>query len=159
MFFHFNTQGTSIDIPNFLPKWITWCMNTLRIRHCSYWSLEPVLSGVVHRELLSTIFVFSVDDPFPDLPNFPPNGQLGLGMRYGEEMWFILKLRTCTIRCATYGTSINDFRFFGERSFSWSLKISPKWISLSRNTLRRWEKDNVEAKNMYFHLTYIVNLN
>ena len=24
--------------------------------------------------------------------------------------------------------------------------------------LRRWEKDHIEAKNMYFHLTYLGNL-
>ena len=52
-------------------------------------------------ELLSTILAFSVNDTFPDLPNFPRNGQLGLGTRYGEEMRIMLKLTTCTFRFAT----------------------------------------------------------
>ena len=27
-----------------------------------------------------------------------------------------------------------------------------------KNTLRRWDKDHTEAKNMYFHMTYLGNL-
>ena len=34
-------------------------------------SLQPVLSNALHWEPLSTIFVFSVNDHLPDLPNFP----------------------------------------------------------------------------------------
>ena len=69
-------------------------------------------------EILKTIFAFSVNDPLPDLPNFPRNGLLGLGACYGEEIRFILQLRTCIFRCATKGTTINDFSFYGERPFT-----------------------------------------
>ena len=37
-------------------------------------ALEPVHSGALHMELLSMILAFSVNDPLPDLPNFPGNG-------------------------------------------------------------------------------------
>ena len=60
-------------------------------------------------ELLSTNLVFSVNDPLPDVPNFSQNEQLSLGTRYGAEIRIILKLGTCIFRCATEGTSINDF--------------------------------------------------
>ena len=109
------------DIPNFFNE-----MDNLVYEHptekrrSSYWSLEHVLSGALHRELLSKILVFSVNEPFPDVLNFPPNGKLGLGMRYGDEMRILLKLRTCFFTCATYGTSINDFSFFPD--LQWFLR-------------------------------------
>ena len=56
------------------------------------------------------------------------------------------------------GNPINDFSFFGERPFTWSPKDPPKWITRSKNTLRKGEKDHIEAKNMYFYLTYLGNL-
>ena len=82
---------------------------------------------------------------------------IGVRTRYGDEIRIILKLRTCTFTWTRLGTSINDFSFFCERPFTWSPKLSPKWITRSRNTLRRWEKDHLEAKNMYFHLAYLGN--
>ena len=42
---------------------------------------------------------------------------------------------------------INDFSFFGERPFTWSPKIFPKWITRSRNTLtqmRPWSYSSLE---------------
>ena len=74
----------------------------------SYWSLEPVLSGALHMEPLSTILVFSVN-PFLVHPIFSQNGQLGLGTRYGAEKRIILKLGTCIFRYATEGNTIKDF--------------------------------------------------
>ena len=52
-----------------------------------------------------------------------------------------------------------------EASYTCSRKsVSQDKISLfagswkfSENTLRRWEKDYIEAKNMYFHLAYLGN--
>ena len=64
------------------------------------------------------LFLMVEFDPLPDLPNLCRNGQIGLGTRYGEEKRFTLKLTACTLKCATYGTSINDFGSFGERSFT-----------------------------------------
>ena len=43
-------------------------------------------------------------------------------------------------------------------TFTLSPKVSPKWITRTKNKLRRWEKDHIEAKNMFFHLTYLGNL-
>ena len=40
-------------------------------RKGSYCSLEPVFSRALHREPLSTILTFSVNDPLPDLQIFP----------------------------------------------------------------------------------------
>ena len=60
-------------------------------------------------EPLSTILFFSVNDTVLVLPIFSQNVQLGLGTRYGAEIRIILKLGTCIFRCATEGTSINDF--------------------------------------------------
>ena len=60
-------------------------------------------------EPLSIILVFSMNDPLLVLPIFSQNGQLGFGTRYGAEIRIILKLGTCIFRCATEGTSINDF--------------------------------------------------
>ena len=37
-------------------------------------TLQPVLSSALHWEPLSTILAFSVNDPLPDLPNFPGSG-------------------------------------------------------------------------------------
>ena len=56
------------------------------------------------------------------------------------------------------GNLNNDFSFFGERPSIWSPKVSPTWITRSRNILRKWEKDHIEAKNMYILLTYLGNL-
>ena len=42
-----------------------------------------------------------------------------------------------------------------KRPFTWSPKVPTKWITRSKNTLRRWEKDHIEVKNMYFHLAYL----
>ena len=52
-------------------------------------------------EPLSTILVFSVNDPLPVLPNFSQNGQVGLGTHYGEAIRIILKIVTCIFMCAT----------------------------------------------------------
>ena len=60
-------------------------------------------------EPLSAILVFSVNDPLLVLPIFSHNGQLGLGTRYGAEIRIIFKLGIGIFRCATEGTSINDF--------------------------------------------------
>ena len=127
-------------------------MNTLRKkRHCSNWSLEPLLSCALRRDLQFTIFVFSVDDTFPHHPNPTRNGYHVLGTRYGEEKRFILKHRTCTFMCATYGNSINDFSSFGERPFTWSPKYFPKCVTWSRNTLRRKDKFQIQANSLYSH--------
>ena len=40
-------------------------------RKVSYWGLEPVFSGEIHMEPLTTILAFSVNDTFPDLQIFP----------------------------------------------------------------------------------------
>ena len=57
----------------------------------------------------------------------------------------------------TLGTSINDSTFFSERPFTLTPKFSQKWITRCKNTLRRWGKDDIEAKNMDFHLAYLGN--
>ena len=109
-------------------------------------------------EPLSTILVFSVKDPLPVLPKFSHNGQLGLGTRYGEEIRMFLKLATCIFRCATEGTSINDFSF-SEKDHLPDLRIFlPKWITWSMNTLQRKDKVHIEAQNLYFQGCYIENL-
>ena len=61
--------------------------------------LEPVFSSALHREPLSTVLGFLVNDPLPDLQNFPRN--FGLGTRYAEKILFLLKLGTCTFGSAT----------------------------------------------------------
>ena len=58
---------------------------------------------------------------------------------------FILNLRACTFRSATFGTSIHDFSFIGERPFTWSTKFLPKCTTWSRNTLRRIDMVHIEA--------------
>ena len=50
------------------------------------------------------ILAFSEKDPIPVLPNFSQNAQLSLGTRYGEKIRLLLKLRTCTFKCATQET-------------------------------------------------------
>ena len=57
-----------------------------------------MLSCGLHWEPQSTILAFSVNDPLPDFPKFPRNGELGLGSRYGEEKTVILKVGNCTFR-------------------------------------------------------------
>ena len=40
------------------------------------------------------------------------------------------------------------------------LSISEKiWAARCKNTLLRWDKDHIEAYNMYFHVEYIWKLN
>ena len=107
-------------------------------------------------------FFSSVNDPFPVLPNFPQNGQLGLGRRYGAEIRIILKLGTCIFGCATEGTSSNDFSIsvkdhlpdlphFFPKLITWSMNTLPRKDKVhidktqSRNTLRGWDKDHIEA--------------
>ena len=63
---------------------------------------------------LSTILPFSVNDPLPDLPHFCRSGYVALETSYGEKIRFVLKLTTCTFKCSTLVTSINNFSFFGE---------------------------------------------
>ena len=60
-------------------------------------------------------------------------------------MRFILKLRTCTIWCATYGTTINNFSSFGECHFTCPPNFFPKWTTRSWNTLPSRDKDHFEA--------------
>ena len=121
-------------------------------RKGSYWSLEYVPSGALLREALSTILSFFCERPFTWSPKFPRNWELGLGSCYGEEKKFVLKLEICTFRSATFGTSINYFTFFGERSFTWCRRFFPKWISLTGNTLQRKDKLHIEAYNLYFQV-------
>ena len=64
------------------------------------------------------ILAFSVNDPLPDLPKFLRNGGLGLRTRYGDERRFILKLKTGTFTWHNWGTAIDIFTFFGERTFA-----------------------------------------
>ena len=126
-------------------------------------------------EPLSTILAFSVNDHLPDLPNFPRNGQLGLRTRYGAEIRIILKLGTCIFRCATLGTSINDFSISVKdpipdlpncfpKSITWSMNTLRRKDEVhidttqSRNTLWRRDKDHIVAQNMYFKVCYIGSL-
>ena len=103
----------------------------------SHWSLEPVLSGALHMEPLSTNFVFKLNDPLPVLPNSSQDGQLGLGTRYGAEIGIILKLRTRIFRCAIEGTFINDFSISVKDPLPDLPNYLPKWITRPMNTLRR----------------------
>ena len=73
-------------------------------------------------------------------------------------MRFILKLRTCTIRCVTYGTAINDFSISVKDPLPDLPIFLPKWITRSMNTLRRKDKVHTEAYNLYFQVRYIGNL-
>ena len=88
-------------------------------------------------EPLLKFLAFSENEPLPYRPNFLRNEELGVRTRYGYEIRIILKLRTCTFTGTTLGSSINDFSFFGERPLTLSPKVSLKWITRSRNTLRR----------------------
>ena len=109
-------------------------------------------------EPLSTILFFSVNDRLPVLPKFSQNGQLGLGTRYGAEIRIIWKLGTSIFRCATEGTSINDFSISVKDHFPHHQTFPPKWITRSKNTLRRIEKFHIEANNLYFHVRYLGKL-
>ena len=105
-----------------------------------------------------SIFIFFGELPFTLFPKSFRNGYLGIRKRYAVALSVALPIWTCTFTWTSLGTSIKDFRFFGGRPFTWSPKVSQKWITRSKNTLRRWEEDHIEAKNMYFHLTYLANL-
>ena len=96
-------------------------------------------------EPLSKILIFSVNDPLLVLPIFSQNGQLGLGTRYGAEIRIILNLGTCIFRCATEGTSSNDFSISVKDRLPDLTNILPKWITWSMNAQRRKEKDHIEA--------------
>ena len=109
-------------------------------------------------EQLRTILFFSVNDPLAVLPNFAQNGQLGLGTRYGAEIRIIMKLGICIFRCATEGTSINDFNISVKHPLPDLPIFLLKWITQSMNTLRRKDKVHIEAHNLYFQVRYIGNL-
>ena len=64
------------------------------------------------REPQIKFLAYSEKGPLHERPNFLLNGLLGVRTRYGDEIRFILKLITCTFTWSTFGTSINDFRFF-----------------------------------------------
>ena len=104
-----------------------------------------MLSGALHMEPLLTILFFSVNDPLPVLPNFPLNGQLGLGTRYEAEIRIILMLGTYIFWGATEGTSINDFRISVKDPLADLPIFLPKWITRSMNTLRRKDKVHIEG--------------
>ena len=84
-------------------------------------------------ELLTTTLALSVNDPLPDLPNFPPNVELSLGTRYGEQIRIILKLATCIFSCATGGTSLTDFSLSVKDRLPDLPTLLPKWINWSMN--------------------------
>ena len=95
-------------------------------------------------------FSFSVNDPLPVLPIFSQKGQLRLGTRYGAVIRIILKLGNCIFRCATGGTSINDFSISVKDPLPDLPNFFPKWITWSMNTLRRKDKvhiDTTESRN------------
>ena len=46
---------------------------------------------------------------------------------------------------AYLGKSYKIFSFFGEQPFILSPKCSQKWITRGKNTLLRWDKDNIKA--------------
>ena len=94
---------------------------------------------------LSTILVFSVNDPLPVIPNFSQNGQLGLGTRYGAEIRIILKLATCIFRCATEGIFINDFSISVKDPLPDLPIFFPKWITWSMNTLRIEDEVHIDT--------------
>ena len=60
-----------------------------------------VLSLDILREPPLKFLAFSENDPLPDRPNFPRNGQLSVKLRYRDEIRIILKLRTCTFSAVT----------------------------------------------------------
>ena len=62
------------DIPNFSEVYNLVSEHSTEKRQGSDTNLQPVLSSVLHWEPFSTILAFSVNDPLPDLPNFPGNG-------------------------------------------------------------------------------------
>ena len=140
--------------PKFPPKWITRSGNTLQM-----WDKDHIEAYNMYFHVLIqwTSIRFFGERPFNWSSKFSP--------KLVTRSWNMLrrwdkdhKLRTCTFVCNTWGTSINDFSFFWERPFTWSHKFSPTGISQSTNTLGRWDKDHIEALNMYFHVHYIGNL-
>ena len=88
---------------------------------------------------------FSFFGALPVLPNFPQNGRLDLGTHYGAEIRIILKLGTCIFRCATEGTSLNDFSISVKDPLPDLPNFLPKWVPWSMNTLRRKDKVHIEA--------------
>ena len=53
-------------------------------------------------EPLSTILPFSVNLPFPDLPNFYLIEKIGPETRNEKEIKFLLKVKTITFKSTTY---------------------------------------------------------
>ena len=88
-------------------------------------------------ESLLKFLAFFGELPFILSPKSYRNGLLGVSTRYGDEISITLKLRTSTLSWTTLETSSNDFSFFGERPFALFPKVSPKWITRSKNTLQR----------------------
>ena len=124
------------------PKWRTLARITPRRRekvHIETWKLfckEHYIWNLCQRFYLSRLTIlYLISLVF---------AEIGLGTRYGEEKRFILKLGNCSFRSATYGTSINDVTFCGERSFTWSPKFFLKLINWTRNTLQSREKVHID---------------
>ena len=157
MFFYFKSQGTSINDFCFIVKGpFTWYpksfseMDNLvyehptEKRHCSYWSLEHLLSGALLREALSTILAFLRRTLYlisQISPKLRTRARITLRRRkkvhietwkqYFQERY----IRNLYQR----------FYLFGERSITWSPKIFPKWITRSRSLLRRRDKVHTAA--------------
>ena len=49
-----------------------------------------------------------------------------------------------------YIGNLHDFSFFSERPFIWFPEVSPKWITRSRNMLRRWGRNIIQLKDSTF---------
>ena len=56
------------------------------------------------------------------------------------------------------GNLYKNFLLFRRTNAYLIAKVSPKWITRSKISLRRWQKDYIEGKNMQFHLTYLGDL-
>ena len=56
------------------------------------------------------------------------------------------------------GKLCKDYEYLWITTVHLNSKIEPKWKTRCKNTLRRWEKDHIEAKNINFHMTYLGNL-
>ena len=90
-------------------------------------------------------FKFFGNDPLPVLPNFSQNGQIGLGTCYGAGIRIILKLGSCIFKCATEGTSINDFSISVKDPLPDLPIFFPEWITRCMNTIRRKDMVHIEA--------------
>ena len=112
-------------LPNFFPKWTTRSRNTLRIRDKDHFEACNLYIQVCYIGNLYQRFELLGERPFTWSSKFLPKCITWSVNTLRRKIRFILKLKTCTFRCATWEPLTTNLAFFSKDAFRYVQNFPP----------------------------------